>query len=98
MITVGVKQLISAIEEAEAFSLPGMTAGIEYIYNSIYKRLTNSEDVRLSEINYNAFDLDDIDSMRDLYSNVLEANESRADTLARTLCGISPIVTAAAFV
>ena len=98
MITVSVKQFISAIEEADAFSLPGMNAGVEYIYNSIYRRLSNGEEVRLSEINYNAFDLEDVDFMRDIYSDVLEKNENRANSLTHTLCVIPPAVAAAAFV
>jgi len=98
MITVSVKPLISAIEEADTFCLPGMNAGILYIYDSIYKRLTHGEDVRLSEIDYHAFELDDIDAMRDIYSDVLENNESKADSLACTLRGLMPVVTASAFV
>ena len=98
MITVSVKQLISAIEEADVFKLPDMSTGAEYIYNSIYRRLTQGENVRLSEIDYNSFELDNIDSVREIYSYVLEANESKADTLAHRLRGIPPVVTAAAFV
>jgi len=98
MITVSVKQLVSAIEEADIFQFPNMSTGADYIYNSLYGRLTRGEDVRLSEIDYNAFELDDIDTVRDLYSNVLEVNERQADTLANTLRSIPPIVTAAAFV
>ena len=33
MITVSVKKLIEAIEEAEAFSLPDMTEGTRYLYH-----------------------------------------------------------------
>ena len=98
MITVSVKQLISAIEEADVFKLPAMSTGAEYIYNSLYRRLTQGENVRLSEIDYNSFELGDIDSVREIYFGVLESNESKADTLARTLRSIPPVVTSAAFV
>ena len=98
MVTVSVKQLISAIEEAGVYKPPDMTTGTEYIYNSLYRLLTRGEKVRLSEIDYSSFDLDDIDSMREIYSDVLEPNEHKADMLTRTLRGISPAVTAAAFV
>lgn len=67
MVTVSVKQLLESIEEADVFKLPDMNAGTGYIYNSLYRRLTHGEDVRLSEIDYNAFGLDDIDTMRELY-------------------------------
>ena len=98
MITVSITQLLDAIEDAEVFKIPDMRAGTEYIYNSLYRRLSQGDNVRLSEIDYNAFELEDIDTMRDIYSDMLEANESRADTLARVLRGISPVTTAAAFV
>ena len=98
MVTVSVKQLISAIEEADVFKLPDMSSGAEYIYNSIYRRLTQGENVRLSEIDYNSFELGDIDSVREIYSDVLEANENKVDTLARTLRGIPPLTAATAYV
>ena len=98
MITVSIKQLLSVIEEAEVFKFPSMSAGADYIYNGLYGRLTRGENVRLSEIDYNAFELDDIDTMRNLYSDVLEVNERRVDTLTSTLRGLPPVVTVAAFV
>jgi len=97
MITVSVKQLVSAIEEADVFRLPDMTEGTEYIYDNLYRRLSGGEDIRLSEINFNCFETDDIDSMRELYSNTLEANRYKAETITHSLHRLSPI-TAAAFV
>ena len=98
MITVSVKQLVDSIMEADVYKFPDMNEGTGYLYNNLYKRISNGEDVRLSQINYNAFELDDIDSMRDLYSDVLERNEYKTDSLARTLRGLSPAATAPAFV
>ena len=98
MINVSIKQLLSAIEEADVFKFPAMSAGADYVYNNIYSRLTRNIDVRLSDIDFGAFELDDIDTMRDIYFNVLEANENKADSVTRTLYGLPPVVTAAAFV
>jgi hypothetical protein len=98
MINVSVKQLLSAIEEADVFKFPSMSAGADYIYNNIYSRLTRNLDVRLSDIDFSAFELDDVDTMRDIYFNILEANENRAVSLADTLRKIPPVVTASAFV
>jgi len=89
---------MEAIEDAEVYKIPDMSDGAEYVYNSIYRRLAQGENVRLSEIEYGSFELDDIDYMREIYTDVLEANEYKADTVARTLRGISPIVAAAAYV
>ena len=98
MITVSVSQLLSAIEDAEVFQFPSISAGADYLYNSLYRRLSQGEEARLSEIDYNAFGLDDIDTVRELYSDVLDSNESRAERLASTLRGLPPVVTATAFV
>ena len=98
MITVSVRQLVEAIKEADDYRLPDMNEGTSYLYNKLYKRLSYGEDVRLSHINWSSFELDDVDTIRGLYSDVLEANESRADTITRTLRGVPPVVTAAAFV
>jgi len=98
MINVSVKQLLEAIEEADAFKLPDMSAGADYIYNNLYRRLSRGEDLRLSQINWNSFELDDVDTMRELYSDVIEQDDYKANTMAHTLQDITPVVTAAAFV
>jgi len=98
MITVSVKELVAAIEEAEAFNLPDMTDGTRYLYDNLYRKLSCNVGVGLSEINFDAFTLDDVDNMRGLYSDVLEANEHKAETITRSLRGLSPTVAAAAFV
>ena len=98
MITVSVRQLVEAIKEADNYRLPDMNEGTSYLYNNLYKKLSNNEDVRLSHISWNSFELDDIDTMRDMYSDVLEANESRAYRITCSLRDMPPAVTAAAFV
>ena len=90
MITVSVKRLISAIEEAESFKMPDMSAGADYIYNNIYGRLSRNIGIRMSEIDFDRFELEDVNAVRDIYSNVLEANERGADTVTRALRGIPP--------
>lgn len=98
MITVSVKKMASAIEEAEVFSLPDMSDGTAYLYDYIYNRLSQNTDVRLSEIDWDSFELNDIDAMRTLYSGTLEANEHMAGTLASTLWDIPPTSVVSAFV
>ena len=98
MITVSVKKLVDAIEEAEAFSLPDMTEGARYLYDSLYRKLSCNTNVGLSDINFGAFMLDDVDTIRELHSGILEANEYKAETITRSLRGLSPAVAASAFV
>ena len=47
MITVSVKNLVEAIREADAFALPEMNEGTSYLYNMVYRRMSNGQDVML---------------------------------------------------
>lgn len=98
MVTVSVKQLVSAIEEADAFKLPDMNKGTRYLYERIYGRLSEGRDVRLSEVDFGSFEADDIDSIRELYSETLEENVRKADSLAHILQNIPPHTAVSAFV
>ena len=98
MITVNVKQLVSALDDADAFSMPEMSGGTRYVYDELYGRLSRGEDLRLSEIDFARFDLDDIDAMRTLYSGTLVANERGAERLTRILRSIQPVPALTAFV
>ena len=98
MITVSIKQLVDAIEEAEVFKLPDTNAGTEYIYINIYLRLLHGEDVKLSKIDWDAFELDDINSFNKLYSSVFERNGYTADGIMSTLRNIVPISKAVGYV
>ena len=51
----------------------------------------------LSEINFGGFTLDDVDTIRELHSDIFEPNEYKAETIARSLRGLPPTV-AASFV
>ena len=98
MISISIKQLLSAIDEADAFKLPDMSVGAEYVYDKLYKKLLRGEELRLSEIDFSSFDLDDINTVRDLYSNILEYNENKTDKITNTLRSIPPMAVASAFV
>lgn len=98
MITVSVKKLVSAIEEADGFKLPDMNEGTGYLYNDIYRRLTRGEDVRLSEIDFDAFEADDVDSLNDLHSDIFERNYYTADNISSALRTIVPVCKAVGYV
>jgi hypothetical protein len=89
---------MEAVNESEAFSLPHMSEGSDYLYNNLYERLAREESVLLSELDFNAFELDDVDFMQDLYSDILEQNETKAYSIAHSLRGLPPAVVATAFV
>lgn len=91
MITVSVKQLVSAIADADAFKAPDMNEGTEYLYNNLYSRLSQNMDVKLSDIDFDAFESEDIDSLNDLHSNVFERNNYDANRIMSTLRQTAPV-------
>ena len=95
MLTVNVKQLVGAIEEAESSSLPEMNSGTRYLYDELYRPLAEGLERRLSEINFGSFELEDIESIRDIYTETLEKNARRADALACALRDLAPIASPA---
>lgn len=98
MITVSTKNLVAAIREADGFKLPDMNKGTGYLYNDIYRRLTRGEDVRLSEIDFDAFEADDLDSLNDLHSDVFERNYYAANSISSALRTIVPVCKAVGYV
>lgn len=98
MLTVNVKQLVSAVEEAEKFSLPEMNGGTQYLYDELYRPLAEGLERRLSEINFGGFGLSDIESLRNIYFETLEGNAMKANALARTLRDIPPTAAVSTFV
>ena len=98
MLTVNVKQLVSAVEEAERFSLPEMNSGTRYLYDELYRPLSEGLERRLSEISFGGFRLDDIESLRNIYSETLEGNAWKAESLARTLREIPPVAAVSPFI
>jgi len=98
MITVNVKQLASALAEADVFTLPVMSEGTGYLYNSVYARLSRGEEVSLLGLDFNAFDPDDIDSLNELYDCVFERNYYAADKISYILRNTAPVCKAVSYV
>lgn len=90
MIAVNVKQLISAIKEADVFQLPAMSEGTQYLYSSVYCKLTNDMEVMLSNLDFDAFEPEDVDALNALHSDVFERNRYTVSHIASTLRSLSP--------
>ncbi len=98
MITVSTKRLMEAIEEADAFSLPTMNTGTQYLYDNLYSTLAGGCEVRLSGLDFNAFDLDDVGEIERVYNEYLEATEERVEGITRSLWAMPPVSAVSAFV
>ena len=98
MITVSMKNLVEAIREADAFAIPEMRDGVSYLYDKVFTRMSRGHNVRLSDLDFDAFEPEDIDSFGDIYSDVFERNHYAANGIASTLRSVSPAVKAVAYV
>jgi len=95
---VNITQLVAAVLEAAPFMLPEMNIGTRYLYNSIYCPLARGEEVRLSCLDFSAFDSEDINSFNDLFNNVLDQNNCQANGIAEILRKIAPVSKSASYV
>ncbi len=97
MVTVDTKKLVSAIMGAEDLQLPDMNRGTSYLYEEIYKRLSSGNDVSLSEIDFSCFELNDIDSLRELHSD-LESSVDKAHCMAHALWNLPAVAAVSAYI
>jgi hypothetical protein len=91
MISVNTKKLVDAIKEADVYTLPDMNEGTGYLYNNLYKRLSNGEDVTLSSLDFDAFEHEDIISLNSLYSELFGRNNSVAGGIMSMLRKAAPV-------
>jgi len=98
MLRVDIKQLISAIQEAPAFAIPETSSGTSYLLNNIYNPLSRGENVRLSDLDFNAFNSEDISTLNELYDDIFERSNYQADNIISTLRLIVPTTKATAYV
>jgi len=98
MITVSVKNLVGAIRETDAFALPDMSSGTSYLYDMVYRQMSRGQDVRLSSLDFDAFEPEDIDSFSDIYSDVIERNHYAANGIASALRSVAPASKAVTYV
>ena len=98
MIQVNIAGFVGAMQKAAPFVLPEMSDGASYLYNMVYSRLANDEIVGLSELDFSAFEEEDIQSLAGLYDDVLEKNSHQAYGIADTLRKAAPVCKAAAYI
>ena len=88
---LNITQLMSAVQEAPPFDFPEMNEGTSYLFKNFFCRLASAEDVWLSGLDLNAFSMDDIGSLGDLYSEVLEQSNYQVNSIANALRRIAPV-------
>ena len=98
ILKLNLTQLVVSIQNAPPFSFPEMNKGTAYLFNKVYTRLSRGEDVGLSSLDFNAFDQEDIDVLKDLYYNVFEQNSYQASNIVNTIRQIAPVCKTATYI
>jgi len=98
MVTVNTKKFVEAVREADVFKPPDMSKGASYLFDSLYSRLSGGEDVKLSSLDFDAFEPEDLESINSLYSDVFERNCYAANGIASALREAVPACKTAAYV
>jgi hypothetical protein len=97
MLKVNVSLLLSAIAETRAFSMPEMNAGTAYLFEMVYKKVSDGSAPRFSELDYNRFEMNDIRALAGIYNDVFAKNENQTRHVINTLDKIMPVCVAVDF-
>lgn len=98
MMQVNINQLMTALRKVPIYTQPEMDEGTSYLFNRVYNRMLHGEKVKLSELDFAAFEEDDIHSLNELYNSVFERNNREASCITNTLRKIDPISKVAAYI
>ena len=98
MMQVNIPHLMAELQNAPAFVQPEMDIGTAYLFNQVYTRMARGEKVRLSELDFTAFEEDDIHSLGGLYGEVFGRHNYEASSIAGNLRKIDPTSKSAAFI
>ena len=88
---VNVKQLVAAIKQATPYKFPEMDEGTAYLYENVYNRLASGKDVLFSDLDFSAFDTEDIRFLGKLHVNIFSKNYLEAGGITNNLRMISPV-------
>jgi len=98
MIQVNIAGLVAALKKEQPFTLPEMNEGTNYLFNRVYCRMANDDTVRLSALDFSAFEAEDIGSLNELYNDVIGRNNHQSENIAAALRKVDPVCRAAAYV
>jgi GTP1/Obg family GTP-binding protein len=97
MLTINIKRVVDALSNAPVFTPPAINSGVKYIQEKISDRLASGKEVRLSEIDFSAFVLEDIDEIQEFHRNMMQ-HEYDCEKVANSFCKLKPTVVSGTFV
>jgi len=98
MLQINIARLMTVLRDTTPFTLPAMNEGVNYLYENIYTRLSEGEDVRLSRLDLSAFTAEDIRTFDDLYDNIFEGNNCQGANIVSILRNTEPTCKATTYV
>ncbi len=98
MLKIKIEALFTALSEAEAFIMPEMNAGTCYLFEVVYKRLANDEDVYLKDLDFDRFSLDDVVSLQNIYDDTIERNAVNSRGIRDVFARENPVSAAVNYV
>ena len=98
MMQVNILHLVAALQKEPAFVHPEMDIGTTYLFSHVYTRMVRGEKVRLSELDFTAFEEEDLHSLGGLYDEVLGKSNQEASSITGALRKIAPISKVAAYI
>ena len=98
MLHVDIAQLVAGVQKVQPFSMPEMDMGTGYLFNQVYRSLVSGSTVKLSDLDFSAFEEEDINTLSNLCDNVYERSNQQAGGIADILRRTTPISKAAVYV
>lgn len=97
MLSISIPKLFDALANAPTFKPQELNAGAQYIQDEIHNKLANGIAVNLKELNFSAFELEDISTFRDFYSD-MERHDYKCEQVGQSLQRLKPIALPGTFV
>ena len=69
-----------------------MNDGAKYLFETLYRRAANSEDICLADLDYERFVLEDVRTLHDVYNNCIVTNGFEANQVIDSLEKILPTI------
>jgi len=98
MLKLNLTHLLASVQESPSFEFPEMNDGTRYLFKNIYCRISSGESVLLSDLDYDAFDNDDISSLQNLYSTVFRENGYRINCITKAVKRAIPTCKTTAYI
>ena len=99
MLKLNVKAMVKAIAGLEAY-IPAIekSSGVKYIYDHIYTQMSNEGALLVSDIDFQAFTLEDIEEFENYYDRILCNHSNDAEFFMKKLKELPAVSSKAGFI